>query len=99
MQSFYAQCMLVLRSYLNANGFISLPIAAWLLSNTMSRQIMLRTNYRTPKRWASICMDSLKRTCASKTAKYRKALENEAKGIYLINMPSGQDDSNDAGTV
>ena len=44
-------------------------------------------------------MDALKRTCAAKTAKYREALENEIKGIYLIDMPSGQDGSNDAGTA
>lgn len=99
MQTIYAQCMSVLRSYLDAKGFISLPIAQWLIENTMSRHIMLRTNYRTPKRWGSICMDALRRTCAARNAKYREALGNEIKGIYVINMLSGQDDSNGAGAV
>lgn len=91
--------MSVLRSYLDSKGFINGRIAAWLISNTMSHPIMLRTNYRTPKKWASVCMGALNRTCETKNPKYRKALENEIKGIYLINMPSGQDGSNDAGTV
>lgn len=88
----YSIVMRLAKEHLNANGRITTGIVTHLVRCSIPNQILRKlkgaSGIRRPSYWGQMIMAKLIGACSNKNPKYRKAVENGKRYVYLIDMPS-----------
>lgn len=84
--------MRLAKDYLEANGRITQGIVTHLVRCSIPDQILKKLKGSScitrPSHWGAMIMIKLIAACSNKKPKYRKAVENGKRYIYLIDMSS-----------